>query len=136
MDIENVKSSIEDFKKHISKKRDNPIITYIYLEKSNEVFRLKYDKEGNLLSQKKKDLNGDRASTTKATVSKSTLSSLNRNRTVEHVYHSTIAQQNNLSSKNFAKSFKPDYDGENKIGQTFDINITDITENNKQQKLD
>ena len=47
-----------------------------------------------------------------------------------------ISQQNNLSSKNIIKSQKPDYNGENRKGQTFDINITDITENNKQQKLE
>ena len=56
----------------------------------------------------------------------------------QHPYHTRdiLTQQNNLSSKNFAKSLKPDYDGENKIGQSFDIQITDITENNKQQKLE
>ena len=50
--------------------------------------------------------------------------------------NSNISQQNNLSSKNVTKSLKPDYNGENRKGQTFDINITDITENNKQQKLE
>jgi len=49
---------------------------------------------------------------------------------------SNIAHCNNLSSKNVKKSLVPDYNGENRKGQTFDINITDITENNKQQKLE
>ena len=47
-----------------------------------------------------------------------------------------IAHSINLSSKNVKKSLIPDYNGENRKGQTFDINITDITENNKQQKLE
>ena len=41
-----------------------------------------------------------------------------------------------LSSKKVSKSLKPDYNGEDRKGKTFDINITDITENNKQQKLE
>ncbi|MBO7517993.1 MAG: hypothetical protein J6T31_02665, partial [Methanobrevibacter sp.] len=47
-----------------------------------------------------------------------------------------ISQQNNLSSKKVIKSIVPDYNGEDRKGKTFDINITDITENNKQQKLE
>lgn len=47
-----------------------------------------------------------------------------------------IPQLNNLSSKKVSKSLKPDYNGEDRKGKTFDINITDITENNKQQKLE
>lgn len=145
MDIESVKLSINDFKKHISKKRKNPIITYIYFEKSNKVFRLKYDKVGNLLSQKKKDLNGDRASTTKATISKSTLSSLNRNRTVEHIYNSTIPQTHKKSRKKLQKSLGlNDQEFESylfsiqgsRIHKSFDVEITDITENNKQRKVE
>lgn len=51
-------------------------------------------------------------------------------------HNSNIAQGNNLSSKKVIKSIVPDYAGENRKGKTFDINITDITENNKQQKLE
>lgn len=47
-----------------------------------------------------------------------------------------IPQNPNLSSKFVQKSTYPDYSGESKMNQTFDINITDITENNKQQKLE
>lgn len=48
----------------------------------------------------------------------------------------SISQQNNLSSKFVQKSTYPDYSGESKMNQTFDINITDITEDNKQRKLE
>ena len=41
-----------------------------------------------------------------------------------------------LSSKFVQKSTYPDYSGESKMKQTFDINITDITEGNKQRKLE
>ena len=128
-----------------SKKRKNPIITYLYFEKSNKVFILKYDKVGNLISQKIKDLNGDRASTTKATISKSTLSSLNRNRTVEHVYNSTIPQTYKKSRKELQKSLglnDQEFEGYlflkqgSRIHKSFDIEFTDITENNKQSKVE
>lgn len=64
------------------------------------------------------------------------------NKIIESIYgissnsSSIVSQQNNLSSKNVTKSLKPDYNGESRLHQTFDINITDITENNKQQKLE
>ena len=54
----------------------------------------------------------------------------------QHRHNSNIAQGNNLSSKKVIKSIVPDYAGENRKGKTFDIQITDITENNKQQKLE
>ena len=47
-----------------------------------------------------------------------------------------IPQNPNLSSEFVQKSTYPDYSGESKMNQTFDINITDITEGNKQRKLE
>ena len=47
-----------------------------------------------------------------------------------------IAYYTDLSSKKVNKSIKPDYNGESRLHQTFDIQITDITENNKQQKFE
>ena len=47
-----------------------------------------------------------------------------------------IPQRNNLSSKKVIKSLTPDYNGESRLHKSFDIQITDITENNKQQKLE
>ena len=63
------------------------------------------------------------------------------NKIIESIYgissnsNNIVTQQNNLSSKKVIKSLTPDYAGENRKGKIFDIQITDITENNKQQKL-
>ena len=57
----------------------------------------------------------------------------------EHSYNPTksnISQRNNLSSKKVIKNLTPDYNGEDRFHKSFDIQITDITENNKQQKLE
>lgn len=131
MSLETVKDKIRECydKKHISKKRykmNSDVI--VYLEYSNETYLLKYGKEGKLL--KTKDLSVYKASLTKATA----YNTLSLNNVVG--INKIISQQNNLSSKKVSKSLKPDYNGEDRKGKTFDINITDITENNKQQKLE
>lgn len=40
------------------------------------------------------------------------------------------------NSQNMSSKIKPDYDGHNVLHKSFDITVTDITENNKQKKLE